>query len=534
VADALSLRSDHLLSTANTSELLVQDLIQEIKEKYPQDEKCQQMLEELERKYPSPEEVKNQEKNGWALQDGVICVKERVYVPNDKALKTKILFEFHDSVLAAHRGIAKTTELVSRKFTWPGLYKDVAEYVSTCLPCQSNKAGHQLPAGKLQPLAIPEVNWNTVSMDFIGPLKPSKSGKNMIAVFVDKLSKQAHFAACTTSITAPETAKLFLEQVVRHHGIPRTIVSDRDVRFTANFWKHFWSQLGTKLAMSTAFHPQTDGQTEVTNKILEEMLRNYVDYNQTNWDQHLVEVEMAYNNSRQVSTGFSPFFLNTGQHPNLPITLAVTAAAGNNNPTSEQMLDSIQKNLEQARKNLEKAQQTQSKYADKKRRTLVFEEGDRVMVSTANMRTDERAKKLLAKYIGPFTIVKKNSDVSYVLELPATLKIHPVFHVSLLKKYQDGSEAFPERVQEVDANKVPESEVLEEGEQAWEVEAVVDKRVRSYGRSKKKELEYLVLWKGFPEWEKTWEPAHNLRYATDKIQEYQDRNKNRTTRQRRK
>jgi Chromo (CHRromatin Organisation MOdifier) domain len=164
----------------------------------------------------------------------------------------------------------------------------------------------------------------------------------------------------------------------------------------------------------------------------------------------------------------------------------------------------------------------------------VFEEGERVMVSTANMRTDERAKKLLAKYIGPFTIVKKNSDVSYVLELPATLKIHPVFHVSLLKKYQDGSEAFPERVQEVDANKVPESEVLEEGEQAWEVEAVVDKRVRSYGRSKKKELEYLVLWKGFPEWEKTWEPAHNLRYATDKIQEYQDRNKNRTTRQRRK
>ena len=521
VADALSRRPDHQLSeTQSQGESLSNliestpvetNLVERIKEAYKNDPRCVELLKEL----PDP-------KNEFAVVDGLITKGGKVFVPNNNPLKTAIFYEYHDNKLSAHRGITKTVDLIRRKFEWSGLHRDVSDYVKSCLPCQSNKAGHQVPAGKLQPLAIPERNWDTVSMDFIGPLKPSKAGKNSLLVFVDKLSKQVHIVATTTAITAPETANLFLEQVVRYHGLPRTIVSDRDTRFTANFWKHFWSKLGTKLAMSTAFHAESDGQTERVNRILEEIIRNYVNYNQDNWDEHLVELEMAINNSIQVSTGFTPFFLNVGQHPRLPIDVAVENKEQSVNPTADEILDSLHKHIEQAKENITKAQGVQRENADKKRRHVVFKEGDRVLVSTQNMKTDERAKKLLAKFIGPFKITKVKSEVAYELELPSTLKIHPVFHVSKLKLYVDGADRFPTREVNVDVNKVPEGEILDEGEVAWEVDKVIGKRERTYGRSKKKEVEYLVLWKGFPEWEKTWEPERNLRHAKEKVKEYED------------
>src|SRR6185312_10187671 len=175
--------------------------------------------------------------------------------------------------------------------------------------------------------------WQQVSMDLITQLPRSKAGNDAIVVFVDKLTKMVHYVATTTTVTAPQLATLFMREVVRLHGVPESILSDRDPRFTANFWRAFWSQLGTTLTMSTAYHPQTHGQTERANRTLEEMLRARINFQQADWDAHLAAAELAINNASQASTVFSPFFLNYGQHMRLPLDNELVSAAPDcNNP----------------------------------------------------------------------------------------------------------------------------------------------------------------------------------------------------------
>ncbi len=175
----------------------------------------------------------------------------------------------------------------------------IKDYVTSCLACQQNKPSNALPIGLLHPLPVPEHRWQVVTMDLITQLPRTTSGHDAIVVFVDKYSKMVHYAPTTTTVTAPQLAKLFFQHVVRHHGVPTAIVSDRDPRFTSNFWRALWQQLGTRLAMSTAYHPQTDGQTERANRTLEDMLRAYVNYRSDEWDEHLIAAEIAYNNSKQ-------------------------------------------------------------------------------------------------------------------------------------------------------------------------------------------------------------------------------------------
>ena len=237
--------------------------------------------------------------------------------------------QHHDIPISGHVGVTKTSELIMRRFYWPGMHAEIKKYVVSCLPCQSNKPSQQVPMGLLQPLPIPNKKWEVVTMDLITGLPVTKNGNDAIVVWVDKLSKKAHFAATVTTIDAPGLAKLMYNNVVRHHGIPNQIVSDRDPRFTANFWKCLWKLTGTTLAMSTAYHPQTDGQTERMNRTLEDMLRANTNYEQDNWDEYLITLEIAYNNSVQASTGFTPFFLDSGQHPNLSPILSTQSETSN-------------------------------------------------------------------------------------------------------------------------------------------------------------------------------------------------------------
>ena len=161
-------------------------------------------------------------------------------------------------------------------------------------------------------------------MDLIIALPRSRSGKDAIVVFVCKLTKMVHYVATTTNVTAPELADIFMREVVRLHGVPESILSDRDPRFTAHFWRAFWTHLGTTLTMSTAYHPQSDGQTERANRTLEEMLRSVINFRQNDWDQHLASAEMAINDAKQASTGFSPFYLNYGQEVSMPLDRALS------------------------------------------------------------------------------------------------------------------------------------------------------------------------------------------------------------------
>jgi len=499
VADALSRRADHQLSTLSSSQWKSTDIMDQIKISYQQDPICKKLMTDP--------------KSPYKVKDGLLMKEKRIYVPSDPALKTKILHESHDVPISGHVGVKKTTDHILRNFTWPNLYAEVKDYVTSCLACQTNKPRNTLQMGLLQPLPIPDNRWEQVSMDLITQLPKTKNGFDAIVVFVDKLSKMVHYAPTSTSVTAPQLASLFFKEVVRHHGLPTSIVSDRDARFTSNFWQSLWKQLGTKLAMSTAYHPQTDGQTERANRTLEDMLRAYVSYHQDDWDEHLVAAEIAYNNSVQASTGFSPYYLNSGYHPKFPLD-QVNNPVSSNNSTVEETLRILLQNLGTAKNNLLEAQKRQTHYANQDRRAIEFKVGDQVLLSTANLNNQDRAPKLLPKFTGPFKIKRVVSPVAYELELPKSMRIHPVFHISKLKAFKSDSNQFPGREQKIR----PPPEVVD-GHEEYEVDKIVDKRTRLVRNRRR--VEYLVLWKGFPDYEKTWEPISNLKNASQAIKEFE-------------
>lgn len=508
VADALSRRSDYDLEKVNANAINMTtvnsgiELKQMLVKAYPVDPVCKLILNH-EHKYQDHYEIKNQ----------MIFTKEnQVYIPDNKEIKTLILKEHHDNPVSGHIGATKTIELVKRNYYWPNMYNEIKEYVVTCLPCQQNKPSQQVPMGLLQPIPNPERRWSTVTIDLITQLPRTKNGNDAIVVMVDKVSKMIHTHATKTKVTAPQLAKIFMQEVIRHHGIPMNIISDRDPRFTSNFWKSLWKGLGTTLNMSTAYHPQSDGQTERANRTLEDMIRAYVNYHQNDWDEKLVTCEVAYNNSVQVSTGFSPFYLNSGQHPMLPTNVLNQEI---HNPTAAEILEQLNKDLKQATKNVEQAQENQAKYANQHRRKITFKVDELVLLSTANLRNEHRAPKLVQKYIGPFKIKRVVNDVSYELCLPSTMKIHPVFHISKLKAYKQTDKYEREEKQ----SRPPAIEIID-GEQAWEVERILKRRTKK-GRGRSVSVEYLVLWKGYPEWEATWEPATNIqRFAQESIDRY--------------
>ena len=444
----------------------------------------------------------------------------RLYIPNDLALKTKILHECHDSVLAGHLGTDKTIEQVKRRFYWPNMDKEIEAYVTSCDLCQRNKPSQRATMGLMQPLPIPDTPWQQVSMDLITQLPRSRSGHDAIVVFVDKLTKMVHYVATTTTVTAPQLADIFLNHVVRHHGVPESILSDRDPRFTANFWRAFWNQLGTKLVMSTAYHPQTDGQTERANRTLEEQLRSYVNDRQSDWDEHLSALEIAFNNSKHSSTGFTPFFLNTGREVSLPIDHAIKSARTNTSHDAAERIRQLTDVITQAKANLAKAQQRQAHYADEHRRHVTFIVGDQVLLSTEHLRMKSviGSPKFASKYIGPFKIKRVIGNNAYELDLPVQLQIHPVINISRLKSYKDGMIEFPSRPQ---PHTRPPPEVVEaDGTKLWEVESVLASR----GRGAR--LQYLIRWKGYPMWEATWESFRALRGAPDAVAAFEAASQN--------
>ena len=372
--------------------------------------------------------------------------------------------------------------------------------------------------GPLQPLPIPDRPWQQVSVDLITQLPRSRSGHDAIVVFVDKLTKMVHYVACTTNVTAPQLATLFMREVVRLHGVPSSILSDRDPRFTANFWRAFWDQLGTTLTMSTAYHPQTDGQTERANRTLEEMLRSRINFNQNDWDEHLALAELAYNNSIQASTGFTPFYLNYGQEVLLPLDQAIAELRPCKNPEAASRIKQLKAALVRARANIELAQHRQAHYANQHRRDVTFKVGDQVLLSTEHLRlagaAGKRSPKFTYKYIGPFKIKRVVNPNAYELDLPPQLQIHPVLNISRLRPYLDGRTSFPHRPQP--ESRPPPEVVLENGAEVFEVESVIAKR----GSGAR--IEYLVKWLGYPHWESTWEKPSSLQEARDAIDEFEN------------
>ena len=441
----------------------------------------------------------------------------QLYLPQGR-LRDCIMRELHDAGYAGHLGIKKTTELVKRDFYWPTLEQDVAEYVRTCDDCQRNKPSNQRQQGLLQPLEVSTRRWERVSMDLITHLPKTKRGYDSLFVIVDYCTKMIVLRPTVATATAVDIARIFVDAVVRTHGLPRTIVSDRDTKFTSNFWREVWKTMGTQLAMSSGFHPQTDGQTERANRSIEEMLRAYVGKRQNDWDERLAMVEFAYNNSVQSSSGYTPFYLCYGRHPVSPAQLVVQVET--KNEAADSFLEQLHQDVDQAVQNLRQAQERQKRYADRRRRVMEFEVGDEVLLSTRNLTPVLKtggSNKLGPLYVGPFEVLEKLTG-SYKLQLPPHMKIHPIFHVSQLRLY---------RMPEAERRRYhfPDPVETAEGNDEYEVDEIVRHRVRRRGKkqTRTRKFEYLVFWTGYPAHEATWEPAENLQNAQEKLKEYYQR-----------
>jgi len=422
-------------------------------------------------------------------------------VPDAHDLRQRILYELHDAAYSGHHGITKTYKSILPLFWWPKLKEHVTAYVKTCASCQRNKSSNQMPGGLLQPLPIPTYPWESISMDYITDLPRTKDGYNAILVFVDRLTKMTHLCKCTTNVDSLGTAILFVDHVWKHHGTPMHIVSDRGSTFVGKFMTEVMRLIGAKHNRSTAFHPQTDGQTERVNRVLEDMLRHYVgEIDHTEWDTCLPTAEFAINNSYHESIGTTPFRLNNGRDPRLPLSLPLTQTSPV--PSAAQFADRMQEGLESAKKCLAAAQARQKRYYDKCHREVSFTTGEQVLLRSKNihMRTAQGRRstpKLLPKWLGPFTVDKPVGAVSYKLDLPASMKIHPVFHVSLLKPYlSDG------RVQ-------PPGPILVDGEAYFTIERVLDHRVNKRRRHAA-QIEYLVKWLDYGAEHNSWEPESSL------------------------
>ncbi|KAL0539922.1 hypothetical protein IC582_024143 [Cucumis melo] len=433
--------------------------------------------------------------------DGGLLFERRLCVPSDSAVKTKLLSEAHSSPFSMHPGSTKMYQDLKRVYWWRNMKREVAEFVSKCLVCQQVKAPRQKPAGLLQPLSIPEWKWENVSMDFITGLPRTLRGFTVIWVVVDRLTKSAHFVPGKSTYTASKWAQLYMSEIVRLHGVPVSIVSDRDARFTSKFWKGLQTAMGTRLDFSTAFHPQTDGQTERLNQVLEDMLRACALEFPGSWDSHLHLMEFAYNNSYQATIGMAPFEALYGKCCRSPVCWG---EVGEQRLMGPELVQSTNEAIQKIRSRMHTAQSRQKSYADVRRKDLEFEVGDKVFLKVAPMRgvlRFERRGKLSPRFVGPFEILERIGPVAYRLALPPSLStVHDVFHVSMLRKYVP------------DPSHVVDYEPLEIDENLSYVEQPVEVLAREVKTLRNKQIPLVkVLWRNHRVEEATWEREDDMR-----------------------
>ncbi|CAI5485838.1 unnamed protein product [Closterium sp. Naga37s-1] len=416
-----------------------------------------------------------------------------------------LLEEFHDVPYAGHFGSNKTLAGIAKYYYWPRMAADVQQFVTSCDTCQRMKSSKQKKAGLLQPLPVPEQPWQVVSLDFITGLPSTSRGHDSILVVIDKFSKMGHFLPTNATATAEATARLFFDRIITIHGIPTTLISDRDPKFTSKFWKELMGLLGTKLAMSSAYHPQTNGQTERLNQVVEQLLRTACKDDVSHWDTQLPTLEFAYNNASHAATGKTPFFLCYGREPltpQQPTTPAHVQAAHDFVTTMQQLWEKTQRRLTTM-------QTSQKQYADRQRRDHSVAVGDQVLLDTRNLNLSHLPSKLRPRFCGPFLVEAQVTPVTFRLRLPDAWKLHNAFHVQLLKPYKDPNQQFQGR------QLPPPPPVLVQDETEYEIERVLSHRRRG-GRT----LEFLIRWKGYDPTEDSWVAEADMGNARRALKDY--------------
>ena len=424
VADALS-RRYVLLSTLDAKLLG----FEQIKELYPLDQDFGELFMACE-KFAFGD---------YYRHDGFMFRKNKLCVPSG-SLRELLVREAHGGGLMGHFGIAKTLGIIQEHFYWPRMKRDVEWVCSRCVTCRQAKSRVQ-SHGLYTPLPIPSAPWIDVSMDFVLGLPRSKRGRDSVFVVVDRFSKMAHFIPCNKTDDASNVADLFFREIVRLHGMPRTIVSDRDAKFLSYFWKTLWSKLGTKLLFSTTCHPQTDGQTEVVNRTLSTLLRAIIKKNIKTWEECLPHVEFAYNRAIHSSTKFSPFEIVYGFNPLTPLDLSPLPMSERVNLDGHLKADLVKKIHETARLNIERRTEQYAKHANKGRTKVVFEPGDWVWLHMRKERfPEQRRSKLLPRGDGPFQVLERINDNAYKLDLPGEYTVSATFNVTDLSPFDAGDD----------------------------------------------------------------------------------------------
>jgi hypothetical protein len=382
------------------------------------------------------EKIEARKANCFRKDDqGIIWFNNRIVVPKNEEVRQQILDEAHLSRYSIHPRSAKMYHDLKQRYWWTKMKIEIARYVARCDTCRRVKAIHMKAAGPLQSLPIPTWKWEDISMDFIVGLPRTARGYDSIWVIIDRLMKIAHFLPVKTYYPVLTYAELYIARILSLHGIPKTIVLDRGPQFVSKFWEELHKSLGTKLLHSSAYHPQTSGQTERVNQILEDMLRACILEFPQKWDDCLPLAEFSYNNSYQENIKMAAFEALYGRRCRTPLNWS---EPGERSFFRPDMVKETEEKVQRIIHNLKKAQARQKSYEDKHRIPLYFVVGDYVYLKVSPMEGVSCfgvKGKLAPQYIGPFLILERYGPVAYRLQLPKTLFIvHNVFHVSQLKK----------------------------------------------------------------------------------------------------
>lgn len=374
--------------------------------------------------------------------NGFLFKRQRLCVPRH-SVRLVILQEAHEGGLAGHLGVDKTLHIVRHQFFWPQMNKDVGHYIRRCLQCHQAKS-QSSPHGLYLPLPVPVAPWEDVSIDFITGLPRTRQHKDSIMVVVDRFSKMAHFVACHTTYDAVKIATLYFKEIVRLHGIPKTMVSDRDAKFLSHFWLTLWRKLGTKLKFSTASHPQTDGQTEVTNRTLGSLLRSLITTNLKEWEDLLPRAEFAYNRAPSKTTGRSPFEVVYGLNPSTPLDLAVLDTTTKFSKEASDAAADIKTIHQQVHDKITKSNELVKYRRDKGRKHVFFKPGDLVWLHFRKERfPSKRRSKLSPRADGPFKVLSKVNDNAYEIDLSGNTSASATINVADLQPYYDPDEDLP-------------------------------------------------------------------------------------------
>lgn len=375
--------------------------------------------------------VRNGERTDFTLHDDFLFRGLQLCIP-ESSLRLKIIQELHNE---GHVGRDRTLHLATSSYFWPTMRKEIDRFVQRCRVCQLAKGG-ATNAGLYLPLPIPSQPWSDVSMDFVLGLPRTQRGNDSIFVVVDRFSKMAHFIPCKRTADAVHVAQLYFKEVYRLHGLPASIVSDRDTRFLSHFWRSLWRSVNTSLNFSSAYHPQTDGQTEVVNRSLGNLLRSLVGDNIKSWDIKLYQAEFAHNHALNRSTGYSPFHVVYGVAPRGPLDLLSLPSKTRTHATAEDFVQDLRLIHQHTYSNLVTATAKYKSQADTKRREVEFCIGDYVWaILTKDRFPAHEYNKLKARKIGPVEIIEKVNPNAYRLQLPSHIHTSDVFNVKHLLPY---------------------------------------------------------------------------------------------------